>query len=245
MTVAVADPLLASLLPAIPLLLLVVIAQTWHSAHRRTALNRALHEVRRPLQALALTTLNRVAAESGPLASGPGIESRRPPGDLSPPRPEIASGTVWQAITAVSDLDRELNGGGHRCPRQELVACRLLVDACVRRWQPRARLSGAELRLRWAGPDALIRGDGMALAAAVENLLLNAIEHGGPRITVNALTQGQRLRLEIIDSGRANLAATRAGHRAGHRRHGHGLKVAERVAGNHGGQLDLHFDPAG
>ena len=238
MTVAVAQPVSFWLLTAV--LLAVLITQGVRGVHRRSALNRALHEIRRPLQTLALSVPEGATAGGG----GGSIHSSSGRG------PEITSGSVWQAISALGDLDRELNGG-RPAERNDLVACRLLCDVCLRRCHPRARLAGAEIRLRWAGPDALIRGDGAALAAAIENLLMNAIEHGGSRITLNALTASKRLRLEVLDSGRISRGDS-GDHSRGRflpgpagPQHGHGLKVAERVATEHGGRLNLEFSAEG
>ncbi|MDQ2623307.1 MAG: ATP-binding protein [Actinomycetota bacterium] len=215
-------------------LAVLVAGQSWRAIQRRSAINRALHEIRRPLQALALTVPE-------PHMHGSGAPA---------PAGQVSVGAVRQAIRAVGELDRELNGGHRHSEKRELVACRLLSDACVRRCGPRARLAGAEIKLRWAGPDALIQGDGTMIASALENLLLNAIEHGGPHITVNALTVAHRLRLEVIDTGRSRLADRRAGTSCrlpGRRdgRHGHGLKVARRVAEQHGGRLNLKIAERG
>ena len=185
--------------------------------------------MRRPLQTLALATFE---------ASAPG---------LTP-----AKGSVWQAIRALGDLDRQLNGLPDGGPTRELLACRLMVDACVRRWQSRARLGGSEVSLRWAGPDALVRGDGTAISGAVENLILNAIEHGGPEITVNGLAVGRGLKVEGIDSGKS---CPRRGGGVGprrpfagvadRRRHGHGLDHVRRVAQDHDGRLDIDLSGKG
>lgn len=206
-------------------------------AQRRNAVNRALHEIRRPLQALAL------AAPGVTEAAGfPGRAGSR----------DTATLPVWQAIRALGDLDRELNGLPTRGGRDELIAGRLMADSCVRRWQSRARLAGARIELRWLGPDVLIRGDGAALAGALENLIVNAIEHGGPAITVNALTVGHKLRVEVLDSGRA-------GKRHGGRRspselmtrlrgadhHGHGLDVVERTVRDHAGKFEIELGDGG
>lgn len=214
-------------------LLLLLGGQSWRTIQRRTAINRALHEIRRPLQSLALASPDPLMRKPG-AGAGPG---------------QVSVGSIWQAIRAVSELDRELNGG-RRSEKQELVACRLLSDNCVRRCEPRAKLAGAEIQLRWAGPDALIRGDGTMIAAALENLLLNAIEHGGPRITVNALIVAKRLRLEVIDTGRPGSIECRPGVPSRlpdfrSRRHGHGLKVARRAAEQHGGRFNLKIAERG
>ncbi len=66
----------------------VLTAQGLRAGRRRSALNEALHELRRPLQAVAL-------AVSGPRVAGPaGVE-----------------GAVRLAAAALERLDREINGG--------------------------------------------------------------------------------------------------------------------------------------
>lgn len=217
--------------PAEPLLLLclaVLVFQVWRGARRRSALNRALHEIRRPLQALALTAPRHAAAG--------GVQAE----------------PVWQAITAVGQLDRELNGSEGDESRREPVAMRLMTEACVRRAESRAELSGSRIRLRWAGSDALVTGDGPALSGALENLLLNAIEHGGPDIVVYASVILGHLRLEVVDSGWRRGEADRrrqgepdARRTKGDVRHGHGLAIAGRVAADHGGHLDRDFSENG
>ncbi|MFA9399817.1 MAG: ATP-binding protein [Acidobacteriota bacterium] len=223
------------------LLLPLVVLREKRAADRRTAANRALHELRRPLQVLAL---------SGP---GPPRTGTRA-GSTSPLRGACPASTLplWQAIRALGDLDRELNGKASAGGRDELIACRLMADSCVRRWRSRARLAGAGIELRWIGPDALLRGDGATLAGALENLLSNAIEHGGPAITVNALTVGRRLRIEVLDNGRshrrdagAELRSGAAARLRGTGRHGHGLQVVERTVSEHGGRFELELGEAG
>lgn len=202
--------------------LLAVAGRELRLVRLRSALNRAIHEVRRPLQAMAL-------------------DAPDPP--------------VRQMIRAVSQLDRALNGGSAPEMACEDVACRLMIDSCVRRWRSRARLAGAELELGWTGADVLVRGDGTALCAAFENLILNAIEHGGPKIRVEAVVLGRWVRIEITDSGRASRPAGRGdspaeviarqrgpvGEAHGGEGHGHGLGIARRAVEDHGGKLELEF----
>ncbi len=77
---------------------------------RRSALNEAVHELRRPLQAIALT---------------------------APPPPEQATAfesSLQMAAAAVDRLDREINGGP--APEQVgVVPFRELVEAAVKRWE--------------------------------------------------------------------------------------------------------------
>ncbi len=216
------------------LLLALLMAQSIRTSRRRVAMNRALHELRRPLQALAL-----ILPEQNP-AQGLGASQRPPVRHRG-----IAAGSLWQAIRAAGDLELELNGGRADSRPEELVAGRLLAEACVRRLRPRAKLEGANIELRWAGPDALIRGDGVVLSGALENLLLNAIEHGGRLITVNALTVAKRLRIEVIDSGRdpqagglSRILGRQPALRARHQ-HGHGLKVVRQAAAEHEGRFSF------
>ncbi|MDQ2622285.1 MAG: ATP-binding protein [Actinomycetota bacterium] len=199
-------------------IVLVVAGREWRLIRLRDSLNRSIHEIRRPLQALA----------------------------LDGPRPSVA-----QAIRAVGDLDHQLNGGAPPVSRPELVACRLMVDACVRRWRSRAHLAGAEIELRWVGPDALVRGDGIVLAGAIENLVVNAIEHGGPQIRISAMTIGRWVRIEVADSGRSSRPEERQDSPAQvmaqqrGRSRGHGLRVAERTVLDHGGRFEPEFDDDG
>lgn len=234
-------------LPAITVLaaLIVVLAgEKWRLARRRHELNRTLHEIRRPLQALVLLS---PAGQRPPAAMGGGVGlcGRVP----STPRVSLTD-PVLQVISAVSDLDRQLNGGPRPGRRCETVAARLMADACVRRWQSRAALSGSRIELRWPGPDGLLRGDGVALASALENLIVNAIEHGGPRIAVVGRSVGKRIVIEVLDDGVAARPESRpagpaqavAKGRAKGRR-GHGLDVAANTALEHRGRIETSFAP--
>lgn len=196
-------------------------AQGLLAGRRRGALNEALHELRRPLQAIAL-------ASGGPGGAAPRIE-----------------GSLQLAATALERLDREINGGSPEAAR-ETVSVRPLLEAAVARWRPRADLGGGSLELRCEAGRALVEGDGAGLAQALDNLIVNAIEHGGPEVVLDARRRGERLRISVADSGRASRRGRRhAGVAAavarlsGRRRHGHGLAVVRRVAAAHGGRFAL------
>lgn len=217
---------LVDLLPLLAAVLVILAREAW-LAHRRNLVNRALHEARRPLQAIALS-----------LPAGPGR--------LTPALP------VWQAIRALGEVDRQINGGAPDQPRPEPIACRLMIEACVRRWQSRARMAGGGIEMRWTGPEALVTGDPAMLSAAVENLIVNAIEHGGPRIVVRALVVGRRLRIEVSDNGKSRRPAERSGNPAevisrlrGKERHGHGLAVVRDAVREHDGRLELNLAEQG
>jgi signal transduction histidine kinase len=185
----------------------------------RTAINEALHELRRPLQALALC------------GGGSG-------GDV------VASSARLAAV-ALERLDREVNGGGAEPPREQ-VGCEAPLQAAVRRWHARVALGGGSLELRWRAGGAIMLGDGAALEQAVDNLIVNAIEHGGPEIVVEGRRRAGRLVISIADSGRrsslrpgADAAPRSVGRISATGRRGHGLALVRRFAASHGGRFAL------
>ena len=198
------------------------------ASRRRTALNEALHELRRPLQALALAT-GREAASS-----------------------RVVDSSVQLATVALNRLEVEVNGGAVSSPESRDVRVRPLLEAAVGRWQGRASVAGGSLRLGWWAGEALVAGDGVALSQALDNLIVNAIEHGGPAVTVEARRHGERLRIVVADSGRASRPESRRdtpaeviARLAGRRRRGHGLAVVRRVAAAHGGRFALRRSDCG
>jgi signal transduction histidine kinase len=198
-----------------------VAAQGLRAGRRRSALNQALHELRRPLQAVALAV--------GPQLAGSG-------GSEDP---------MELAAAALERLDREINGGPLP-PAWGAIDGQSLVQSAVGRWQARAKLADGSLELRWNAGRVILSGDRCALAQALDNLIVNAIEHGGPTIIVAARLREGRLRIAVVDSGRANRPRRRRNSPAevvarlsGRNRHGHGLEVVRRVAAGHGGHFAL------
>jgi signal transduction histidine kinase len=186
-----------------------------YSGRRRSALNECLHELRRPLQALAL------AAPAG--------------------RAEAAESSLQLAAQALERLDREINGGGRPPVRSAAVCADSLVGAAAARWRPWAERQGGALEVRREAGGALVAADPAALGQALDNLVVNAIEHGGPRLRLEARREAGELVLAVVDSGRRrgpapSQRASRAVDRLrGRHRHGHGLRVVRRVAAEHGG----------
>jgi signal transduction histidine kinase len=211
------------------------LAAALREGRRRTVLNEHLHEVRRPLQALALMAPIRAGAPGG--------------GD----------GPIEMAAAALARLDREINGERGEGVRAT-VALRPLLEAARRRWCGQAALLGAHIEVRWDADEAAVEGDRIELAAALDNLILNALEHGGPRIELAADLIDGRICLAVVDSGsgagrraRERAASVRGrearrrresraplGRLSGRARHGHGLRLVRRTAARHGGTFALH-----
>jgi len=183
---------------------------------RRSALNEAVHELRRPLQAIALAT-------SDSVDRAPALES-----------------SLRMAAAAVDRLDREINGG----PSTEAVDrvdLRRLVDSAVERWRTRALLEGRAVRLDWAAGEPGLHGDPLELARAVDNLISNGLEHGGGDVAVEVSRAGRGIRLAVLNHERPGEGTRSWSIRSfrlrltGRERHGHGLRIVRRVAASHGG----------
>ncbi len=181
-------------------------------AHKR-ALNRALHEVRRPLQALVL-----LEEGSGQPAASPPAASRR--------------GLLEVAASALQDLDGAVNGDAPSRPSRRF-SCREVVLAALERWRPVAARTGG-IRVYWDAGPAPVEGDAVQMAQALDNLIANAIEHGGPPVVVTGAQVVSRIRITI-----ANGAGNRAGERESDPRRGHGTDVVSRVASAHRGRFAL------
>jgi signal transduction histidine kinase len=207
------------------------LAAAVRDGRRRTVLNERLHELRRPLQALAL-----MAPRGG--------------------RPGAGDGPVEMAAAALVALEREINGE-REASAQALVAVRPLLEAARRRWRGQAAFVGAALALRWDAGEAAVEGDRLELAAALDNLIANALEHGDGPIELAADLAGDRICLAVVDSGsgagrraRAREAVLKGrearrrrgpfGRLGGRARHGHGLRLVRRTAARHGGAFALH-----
>jgi signal transduction histidine kinase len=191
---------------------------------RRTSLNEAIHELRRPLQGLALSL------------PGESAESRG------------AESCLQMAAAAVERLDREINGGVAPSPTRP-GPLRPLAEAAVERWRPQAAAADRSLTLCWDGCDPALQVEGVEMAPALDNLISNAFVHGTGAVVVEVGVSGGRLQLVVRDcgcvEGRRQRPQRRLGQLAGRRRHGHGLRIVRRVAARHGGSFRLRRSPGG
>ncbi len=196
---------------------------TLREGRRRSALNEAVHELRRPLQVLSLALPTDSEGE------------------------EAVDSSLRLAVAALDRLDREINGSTS-ATRTAPVSLGPLLEEAVQRWKARARLGGGSLRLRWSDGEALVEGDSVELAQAVDNLISNAIDHGGGAVTLEGRRRGGWLLISVRDSGEKARASRRRldrPERGARGRHGHGLRVAARVARSHGGDFSLRRSERG
>jgi signal transduction histidine kinase len=193
---------------------------------RRSSLNEAMHELRRPLQILALSFPEHARVSGG-------VDS-----------------SLRQLAAAADRLEREINGG-NTLEDRSAIALGPLVAAAVERWQVRARRENRSLSLRWEAGDVLLHGNESELEQALDNMISNGFEHGAGEVTVEVREGAGLLWVTVLDRGhRAPLGAgdrslglwARIGGRA---RHGHGLRIVRRVAARHAGSFQLRLSPRG
>ena len=185
-------------------------------ARRTEELNRGLHELRRPLQTLALAT-------SGSGSNGDGSDHALAPAPLD------------LAICALSDLDRAVNGGP-RLSSRRLLRPRPVVEAALRRWAAVAEPAGEALGFEWRAGTAAIVADPDRIAQALDNLLANAIEHGTPPVRVGAGVRDRHVRITVEDRG---ARTPRSSRRSGRARRCRGLELVSEIAREHGGRFGL------
>lgn len=190
---------------------------TLREGRRRTALNEAMHELRRPLHVLALT-----------LPADPGGR-------------KAVDSSLQMAVDALDRLDREINGDG-AVEESTLISPRSLLEEAVLRWRTEAVLRKAGFQLIWRAGEVWVEAVPSTLAQAVDNLISNGFEHGGGAVTIEGRQEGSWLMISVRDSGRKG--STRRWHfrrplGINRGRHGHGLRVVARIASSHGGSFSL------
>jgi signal transduction histidine kinase len=207
--------------PLVGVFACALLGQSLRAGRRRSAINRALHELRRPLQAMAL--------------GGPGVATTAD-----------GAGSLGLAIAALAQLDAEVN---RRPPPDDPAPARCadLLEAAAARWRERAVLAGKSIALQTPVRRDIPVAAPAAVAQAVDNLIANAIQHGGTAIVVEASRRGGRIRITVADDGRGFLPPRRHAlvRLSGRHRRGHGLEVVRRVAAAQGGRFVLRRSEAG
>ncbi len=189
----------------------VVVTDRARGRRRRELLNRGLHELRRPLQALTLAW------------------------------PQPASGGrdhLGLALDALGDLDRRVNGAPRSDrPQVALIDAHTLAADALRRWRGPATAQGRGIELSWRANGSRLVCDPSAVARALDNLIANALEHGSGPILLDGSVRAGRLRLAVADGSRAPRAGGVAVPRSRGVRRGHGLRIVAEIAADHGGRF--------
>jgi signal transduction histidine kinase len=127
--------------------------------------------------------------------------------------------------------------------RAEPVVERVRVDRLLRSsaasWEGRGR----RVRVRSDAGLAVVAGDRGRLAAALGNVISNAVEHGSGDVTAVATRSADRVRIEVTNAvaaadGRRLQLAT-----AAHADRGRGLEIAADAAADVGGSLNSAIGP--
>jgi signal transduction histidine kinase len=188
----------------------VVVSDRARRRRRREILNRALHELRRPLQALTL-------AWPQPLRGG--------------------RDHLGLALAALGELDRQVNGARpSTSPRLALVDAHTLATDAAQRWRGPAARHGRSIEVRWRANGSRLVCDPDAVARALDNLFANALEHGSGPIRLDGSVSAGRLRLAVADGSRGAASGAAVSPSRGARR-GHGLRLVAEIAADHGGRF--------
>ncbi|MDG3041794.1 sensor histidine kinase [Roseicyclus marinus] len=123
-----------------------------------------------------------------------------------------------------------------------------LVEDVADRFRAAARARGVALVLTLPEEEVITLADRVMLSEALANLLDNALLHGGPdlkRIALGLAASDGQARIDVADDGRGvapedvATVLSRFGQAGPSQGSGLGLSIAEAVALNHGGSIDL------
>ncbi len=202
-------------------------------ARRTEHVARAAHELRGPVTAV------RLGLHGAP---------------LSPERARALDLELGRAGLALDDLTAAVGLGTVGLALEPVGVRQLLADS-VEAWRPAAARRQVQVRFSWTGGEGWVLGDRYRLAQATDNLIANAIEHGGGLIEVSGSLGHRRVRIQITDGGpglpapvsdiarrsrrRRPLWPQRGAHARGGRRQGRGrgLAIASQIARDHRGHL--------
>jgi two-component system sensor histidine kinase MtrB len=182
---------------------------------------RALHELRGALSALELGITMVERGNNGARVDGVRSQVER-------------AGAALQALEAVSALAK----AGGRPHRREVFELSSLVRQRARCWSQLAPAYGGSVAFAWHAGTVWFEGERTEMVHALDNLIANALEHGGGRVRVEGRVVEGALRVAVCDQGPGlsrRLASVReAGARS---RRGHGLAIAREGARRNGGRL--------
>jgi signal transduction histidine kinase len=192
---------------------------------RFNSMGRPMHELRGSLTALELcfSALDRPHIPERRKASVDALRSQ-----------------VERARLALLDLDACLHHAARpgAFDQAGMFDLRAVVLRSARAWSGMASSYGAQLEAEWRAGPVRLAGDPRRLGQALDNLIANALEHGGGRVTVLGERSTGVVRITISDEGAGlPLPPGALSEAAPQRRRGHGLAIARAVIEAHGGRL--------
>lgn len=153
---------------------------------------------------------------------------------------EAASGLLGAAVDAVDDLEAVVLGR-RQSLRLDRVEVRPIVEDTVKRWLFGSALEGepATVELRWRAGAARAIVDPRRISQAVDNLIANALEHGGTPVIVDGARGGSGLRLSVANplASRDSVTLPLDPPPGGPSDRGHGLRIVSAIAAEAGGRF--------
>jgi signal transduction histidine kinase len=203
--------------------LVVSFAASRIAVRRRRAFSQPLHELRGAIAAIQLGLF--------------GLDRRGLTSVLSD-RVEALRAQAQRAHMAVEDVDDIRLARRSATGRLELFDAGVVVRRRVAAWSGFAETRRRSVELRWPIGPAVVRADELRIGQALDNLIVNALDHGGGVVCVTGALTESTVRIAVADQGQGIGRPLRQVMSAPwHGRHGHGLAVAARVAELHGGRL--------
>ena len=202
--------------------LAVWVAAARNASRRRNLLSAPLHELRGALAAIQLGLLALEKRTSEPV-----IESRI----------DSLRTQAERAYIAVEDVDdiRLDRRPAHKLEPVELGA---IVRRRAAFWAGLGEARRRMVELRWPLAAAVVRAEEGRIGQALDNLIVNALDHGAGIVRVSGVLTERTVRITVADQGPGLARPLRDVMKSPwHARHGHGLAVAARVAELHGGRL--------
>jgi two-component system, OmpR family, sensor histidine kinase MtrB len=192
------------------------------SMNRRRALSGPLHELRGSLAAIQL---------------GLFALERRGPGLAMTSRVDALRTQAERAHAAVEDVD-DARLARRSAGRLELLELGAVVRRRTEAWSGFAETRRSAVELRWPIGPAVVRADHGRIGQALDNLIVNALDHGAGIVRVTGVLTEDTVRVAVTDQGPGiGRALPEVMDAPWHARHGHGLAIAARVAELHGGRL--------
>jgi signal transduction histidine kinase len=153
--------------------------------------------------------------------------------------------SLARAVLAAQDVDSIRDANGFIADAHTELDLSALVLRSARAWSRLAPCYDARLDVDWRAGPVPVHGDSTRLRQAFDNLLANALEHGGRSVFVEGELSGgphsQRVVRVTISDGGPGLARPLEEMLFERSRssRGHGLRITSGVVAEHGGSLRL------